>query len=847
MQTLSFLLCALVASMSTHFAFAQSFSVDAYKQFLEKNKNMSTKELLSMYPAGTFVESLALDIDKAEYMDSINTHYSLTAGEKALLAKHGFVITERLSKPTFVEAYGEIFHKDLPVFISTDGILHAVHMSYSSMLQRIELDVMLPSIRTMFSTMHNALPTLAQRYPEPEMRQMLVDIDVYCSVPLALLGSPTTPVFSESKQTVDELLALIKKERATTYPLFAETPRNYDFSQFTPRGHYASVPELTPYFQTMMWLGRTELYLLPPVSADFTPSPADIQRQTIMTALLLELMESTDSFTTLDQIDRALAFLVGEQDNVKAEHMHDLFAQVGVQKATDLLDNTTLATFQETLQKQPYAFQHIMSQILYNDPGNPEQIRPASAFMLMGQRFIIDSYITGNVVYDRVNTGKPRMLPSTLDILFALGNDATAQLLQPELQNYGYAPNLAALRYLVHSYDNTFWNSTYYNMWLNSIRTLNPPADRSKLPAFMQTAAWWQEKLTTQLAGWAQLRHDNILYAKQSYSGGITCSFPCSYVEPIPAFYTAVEQLARTTQTRLQELAFNNTAWQKALDAYFGNMADIMQKLGAIAQKEVTATELSDAEKDFLRSMLFKTPGTGCGGPEYDGWYTQLYFGRNGLEEENFIVADVHTAPTDESGSPVGWVLHGGTGEINMGVWVSTMPDGNLATFIGPVMSYYENVTSGFKRLNDEEWEQTYNVAPSARPSFVNTYLANAEGDLYAQGATLATGALVSEVTEPVPSARTLNTMAFPNPFANYTTIRFTIPPAVAGQPATLTVYNAQGQVVQHLLHAPVPANTYMVRWHGTTAAGTDVPNGTYYYKLVVGTSETTGVVVVER
>lgn len=847
MRRLYSLFCVLCLCTYALPAVAQPFSVDAYKQFLEKNKNLTVEEMLAMYPAGKFVETLSLDVASAHYMDSIHTHYSLTSDEQRLLGKHGFVVSERLSRPTFVQAYGEIFHKDLPVFISTDGILHAIHMSYSSMLQNMERNVMLPAIQTMLADLHTALPTFAQGYPQPEMRQMLVDLDVYCSVPLALLGTPTTPVFAESKKSVDDILALIKEEQATMYPLFATTPRVYDFSQFTPRGHYTSSPELTRYFQAMMWLGRTELYLIPPTSANYTPTPEDIQRQTIATALLLELMEQTNSFATVEQIEKTLAFLVGEQDNVMAKHLHELFASVGIQKASDLLDKTVLGTFQETLAKQPYAFQHIMSQILYNNPGNPEQIRPASAFLLVGQRFIIDSYITGNVVYDRVNTGEPRMLPSTLDILFALGNDATAQLLQPELKNYNYASNLAALRYLVHSYDDEFWNSTYYNMWLNSIRTLNPPADRTKLPAFMQTAAWWQEKMNTQLSSWAQLRHDNLLYAKQSYSGGITCSFPCSYVEPIPAFYTAVEQLARTTQIRLKELAFQDDYTRIFIHRYFDGVADIMQQLAGIAQKELDGTELSEKEKKFLQSMLFQTPGSGCTGPEYNGWYTHLYLDRNSLEEKDLVVADVHTAPTDADGAPVGWVLHGGTGAINMGVWISAVPGGKQTAFVGPVMSYYEHVTMGFKRLTDEEWANTYNVAPSVRPNFVNLYLANSQGETYAQGAKLLTGALVSGIEKPSEPSTALEAMAFPNPFSNYTTIRFAVPARVAGLPAQLTVYNAQGQVVQQLLNAPVPANTYLLRWYGTTQDGTEAPNGVYYYKLTIGTSETTGMMVVER
>ena len=61
----------------------------------------------------------------------------------------------------------------------------------------------------------------------------------------------------------------------------------------------------------------------------------------------------------------------------------------------------------------------------------------------------------------------------------------------------------------------------------------------------MQTAAWWQQKMNTQLASWAQLRHDNLLYAKPSYSGGVSCSFPEAYVEPFPEFYGRLAAFAR--------------------------------------------------------------------------------------------------------------------------------------------------------------------------------------------------------------------------------------------------------------------------------------------------------------
>jgi hypothetical protein len=118
------------------------------------------------------------------------------------------------------------------------------------------------------------------------------------------------------------------------------------------------------------------------------------------------------------------------------------------------LDTVALNEFQDSLKTKPYVGQRILSQVLAHDPMSPGSVEPASAFLLFGQRFIIDSYVTGKVVFDQIkynNKFPCRLFPSTQDVLFALGNDASARLLIPELNAYNYASNLSALRYLINS------------------------------------------------------------------------------------------------------------------------------------------------------------------------------------------------------------------------------------------------------------------------------------------------------------------------------------------------------------------------------------------------------------
>ncbi|MCK5086955.1 MAG: DUF3160 domain-containing protein, partial [Melioribacteraceae bacterium] len=337
---------------------------------------------------------------------------------------------------------------------------------------------------------------------------------------------------------------------------------------------------------------------------------------------------------------------------------------------------------QDTLSTKDYAAQKILSQVLIQNPFSPDNIKPASAFMLFGQRFVIDSYITGNVVFDRINTR--RMLPSTLDILFGLGNDAAAQLLVDELNEYKYSSNLAALRYLVDSYEQDFWESTIYNGWLNSIRELNPPADRTYLPEFMQTAAWWQQKMNTQLSSWTELRHDNLLYAKQSYSGIPVCSYPYSYVEPFPEFYNSMKTLAINFKEKITDLNFSDEYLKQEIFSYLDNLYSINDTLETIADKELSGIEFSSAEILFLKKMLSEEIG-GCV-PGNGGWYTKLYYKDygfyNGLNEQDFIVADYHTSPADAAGGIVGWVAHAGTGEINLSVITAELPNGETTAFV---------------------------------------------------------------------------------------------------------------------------------------------------------------------
>ena len=831
--------CAAIgAGLPANAQTGAAFDLQAYGNFLSAHGDLSAAELLAMHPAAPFKYGVDIDLDGVAYLENIKQRYQLTAGELALLQKHGFVVSERLSEPTVGNALDKIYNADLPVFVTTDALLHALHKSYDAILIDTELGVLKPRLEELLSKLLAHVPALASSYAaQTDMQPMLHDVDVYVTVALQLLGQNLAPNFAENGPTIDELLALIASEQPADVALFSDTPRTFDFSQFTPRGHYTQDEQLKHYFQAMIWLGRTELMLSKPkVQYGWVPTDADIQRQTIDAFLLLEAAEAAGARPIIEEMDRIIRFLVGESDNVTLAHLQMLADEMGLANAGELLVSSRLQELQTALATKSYAIQRINSQILLSDPMNPEQIAPPAAFLLLGQRFVIDSYTMGNVVYDRIlYQGKKvwRPLPSSLDVIYALGNDATAILLQNELEQYHYSPNLASLRYLVDSYEDDFWQGSLYNVWVQAIRQLNPPTDLSPLPAFMQTGAFWQEKMNTQLASWAQLRHDNLLYAKQSYTGGSGCSYPYSYVEPIPSFYRTLQAFAQQAQASFSTVDFPEPWRQTRISSYFSHMTGVMDTLATIAGKELQHAPLDSGEFHFLQTMLYAEWQV-CA-PTFTGWYPKLFYSSpEDCAEPDLVVADVHTQPTDLDGNPVGHVMHVGTGPFELAIVIAEAQNGKATAFIGPVMSYYEHVTMNFKRLTDEEWIQLYDDPPSFRPDWVNVYLADAQGRAHSVGPQLVTGVPPASTATRVPAKYLLH-QNYPNPFNAGTLIRFEVPSSMVNAAARLAIYNLRGELVRVLVDRQLPANSYLVRWDGINDTGLEVASGVYMCRLRVG------------
>ncbi|NMB80513.1 MAG: DUF3160 domain-containing protein [Ignavibacteria bacterium] len=258
-----------------------------------------------------------------------------------------------------------------------------------------------------------------------------------------------------------------------------------------------------------------------------------------------------------------------------------------------------------------------------------------------------------------------------------------------------------------------------------------------------------------------------------------------------------------------------------------------MDTLHSVSVKELTGIEFTLAEKSFLKKVLYKIDG--CG-KNVTGWYPKLLFDVPGLlefgDKRDYIVADFHTAPSDEYGALVGYVKHAGTGPINLMIVTTELPGVGMVAFAGPVYSYYEYTTLNFKRLNDDEWKSTY-LSKANRPDWVNVYLTDVNGYSLGEGGKLITG-IENRSNYEIP-LELITVTNYPNPFNPETTIHFNIPINYSNSLVELSIYDIQGRVIKKLLKESLPTGSYYIKWNGKNDNGLLASSGIYFYSLRIG------------
>jgi hypothetical protein len=655
----------------------------------------------------SYPEPKPVDLSTVPNLDKV----TLGSAQKAKLAAQGFVATstpaDAQGTPAwkFWQVYEDARYRGLPVLVTTDSMLNAFHNVFDMLIQQLEESSLMEHAVAMSEGLYNASSAQWNEATTPAAKEATLANMAYFAVALSLLKGDGTYGGEVVRDRVDAELQLVDKAGGQeTSPILGYIE---DYSQYKPRGHYTRSDLLKRYFRGMMWYGHTAFFVNPKKP---DVSEALARRLTRQAALIATALTG-DTEQAWRAIYEPTTFLVGEADDLTAADIRPALATAFGSQAPApdaLTEDARIDALRAELNKLPAP--KILSHLSFGAGSQEEAER---SFRLMGQRYIPDSYAFQQLVWRHVGTTENmRLFPMGLDAMAVLGSPLAYQLAAVDYGQKQYANWEAQQAKVKQEFDSRspdVWPANLYTSWLDVLRqTMSaPPAGA---PDLMKTRAWALKSLNSALGSWTELRHDTILYAKQSViaeGGGDEMPTTVGYVEPYPTFYAQLGNLVRSTSAGLDSFGLLTLDFRGKLDG----MANLCDTLKTIADKELAGQALTENERAAVHGY----------GKTLE-WLQNFESGQGQTlspgAEKSPVVADVHTDL-----AVTGKALEEGTG-YPLALYAVLSVDGRPQLLVGACYEYYEFLVPMDKRMTDEEWQNALDSGQAPqRPPWTNSFI----------------------------------------------------------------------------------------------------------------------------
>ena len=617
---------------------------------------------------------------------------------KALLAKNAFVARPTDEQQLFF-VYEKNEYDNLPSFVTTDSVLQVYHIFYDFTLRSVETSKLYTVLDDLTSALLRESATVAVKMSDPDWKKAASDNQVYFAVPAKLMGQTVKlPAPGQRQILAKELDLIAKAPGRTDSALFPWQP---DYSQFIPRGHYTRSDKLKKYFRSMMWYGFMPFPVIWPVrtanheTGEFVGEPAwpQIRQALLITKMLYETkVDGKPAVEAWDRIYEPTAFYVGKADDLTPYQYKSVMDKVYGPNVTyaKLQDKAKLKQVYDELMKLPYPQIDVR---LFDIRRSVGKMPLGRQFKFMGQRYIADSEILQKLSY-----WPKRPFPRGLDVLAVLGSDRAADILdnfykEPTYWDK-YLPRRIELRERFDKTPGSVWRSNLYWGWLWTLDSLLDPFGKG-YPSFMAGQAWQDKSLYTALASWAELRHDTILYGKQSGAelggDGDDRPMPKGYVEPNVEFYNRLIWLTRASRAGLK----TRNLVTDEIAAKFTDFENLLTFLRDVSVKELTNKALT--EEEYYRIKIYGAELERLTLSVMEGQPSDWYSITSETDKNMAVIADVHTSQHS--------CLEEGVGHANE-IFVVVPIEGKLYLTRGAMFSYYEFVHPSADRLTDEKWQK---------------------------------------------------------------------------------------------------------------------------------------------
>lgn len=636
----------------------------------------------------------------------VEGRYGMTTEERTHLRRDGFVVLERLSRPSFAHAYHDIYQSQLPVYITMDSLFHAVFKAHETLMVHVEKDLLAPRLRKVLLALRTTLEKTNSHLP-PELRR---DLDLYLTVSLSLILGKTQPaIAADVDNDVKSLLEQIEKANGfNQIDLFGRS-RMVDFSQYTPRGYYANHDDLVPYFKAAMWLSRLELNLVSRSSRSsapgIAPDPRETPREAMLGVALARLVDEANMAPQILEIEETWQALGGKREDLGIATLFDLYKRSGAGKLDDA------QTF-EALKKQ-IGPQFVRTARLHYMPQGSTDL--PVIFSLLGPRVTPDTAAQRPLVHGETPN---RFNLHAADMAFLLGHDRARDHLQSDLQQF---PELQQQLTKARKQMEDIQGQDLYSTWLLAIRSLSKPPPKNG-PSFVFSKPFRDLRINSTVAAYGQLRRNNVLIAGQTYEEG-GCEIPDGYVEPAPEVLDGLitfTERAMALLDKLGEKSPEQPAHTMGLPTLFPRMNRTFKALRKIVDREIAGEALTEPEKRLLATVAEIVPATSGSPPLYTGWYFHLFETRRTALENPSFIGDYYTSTN------TGQVAYAGAGDPILGIFVVDV-GGSPRFMVGPVARAYELHAPMTQRLTDDEgrlapnkvaaWESSYLVKQPVAPT----------------------------------------------------------------------------------------------------------------------------------
>lgn len=612
------------------------------------------------------------------------------------------MMTDKLSKNRFVSRPGKFkqyYHlykganyPKLPVFITTDSILHTYHIFFDYTLRILETKRFYDMVDNLSQRMLKESLVQYRDAPNELIREAAKKNVGFFAVGVELVerGNVTEAIPSVIQNLVK--LELEKIEAHSKIEKSSILNPKVDYTQFIPRGHYTRTETLKNYFRTMMWYAQ--VMFRPPY-----PEKGITSEEILQSLLIYSAIKKSNLFSIWDSLYTPILFFVGGADDLSIKDYKKWVKEIYGDEI-NLNSLTSVDKLNRFVKKVEEEAPKPKIASAPQDDINPEF---GVSFRFMPQRFTPDAEILQRLVSPCITElPKTRAFSMGLDVMAVLGSERAYQILDKILEETTkYTPKddyPRGLKSLIGKYrlvEEDEWIQNLYWGWLytlKSLLTIKGP----EYPLFMQTTAWRDKELFTALGSWTELKHDTILYGKQPYgaeggNGGERVEYaivpkPKGYVEPNVELYERLALLTKRSQVGLQKRGLID----EELANKYSKLESLISFLEGVAKKQLDKVAITEEEYKQIRNyghQLEKiTQSVREGGIVSEA------------DESVAVIADVLTNAYRRE------VLEEATGEV-FPIYVVINRETKDYLTIGGVFSYYEFTHPMADRLTDEKWQ----------------------------------------------------------------------------------------------------------------------------------------------